>query len=185
MLKHSRKLRTLAWDLENRPLSYWGENGTAEITASATCWSDDIGSMEVFLLGKHTAEEILEGFLARYNEADIITGHNIRGHDLPLFNGSLLEYGYPKLAPKLSQDTYLDMYKRKGIPASQEYLVALLGVGEKVHMSQHDWRSANRLTPEGLKGTERRVIGDVVDHMRLRPEMVKRGLLKAPRMWYP
>jgi hypothetical protein len=52
-------------------------------------------------------------------------------------------------------------------------------------MGQHSWRTSNRLAPEGLRATEKRVVGDVVDHMRLRPELLKRNLLKPPRIWHP
>lgn len=175
--------RILDFDIENRPLSYWGENGTSDITAIATCWADDISSLEVYLLGDKSSEEILRLFVARYDEAGIVTGHNIRGHDLPIINGALLEAGMPNLTPKLTQDTYYDLRKRKGIPASQEYLLSLFGIGEKVHMTQHDWRTANRLTYTGLQKTERRVAGDVVDHMNLRLELLNRNLLKPIKTW--
>lgn len=177
--------RILDWDLENRPLSYWGENGTAEITAIASCWADDPSSMEVFLLGKVSFEEMILGFLTRYNTAGMVTGHNLRSHDLPMVNGALIEMGLPNLKPISVQDTYLDMKKRKGIPASQEYLLSLFNIGEKVHMTQNDWRQSNRLSIEGLEKTSERVVGDVQDHMKLRLEMLRRGLLRAPKVWYP
>lgn len=183
--QQTNKLRILDFDIENRPLSYWvPDQPTAEITAIASCWADDVGSMEVYLLGIHSYEEILESFVKRYKEADIVTGHYIRRHDLPIINGALLELGWEQLGPKLSCDTKLDMTKKQGIPANQEYLIDLFGLGTKVHMSQVDWRSANRLTPEGIEATRKRVTGDVYDHMRLRPEMIKRGLLRTPKIWH-
>lgn len=179
------KGRILDFDLENRPLSYWGENGTSEVTAIASCWADDVGSMEVLLLGECTAEEMFLKFLKRFNEASLITGHNIRGHDLPTLSGALMELGLPQLKPIMTQDTYLDLKKRKGIPASQEYLLALFDIGEKVHMTQHDWRESNRLGSAGRSKTSKRVVGDVYDHLRLRPELLRRNLLKPPKVWHP
>lgn len=184
-LRTNPNLRVLDFDIENRPLSYWGENGTSDITAIATCWADDPSSIEVWLLGDMTTVEILDAFLARYNEAGIVTGHNIRGHDLPIINGALLEFNKPSLQPKLTQDTYHDLKKRKGIPASQEYLLSLFDIGEKVHMTQHDWRTANRLTYRGLQKTWSRVAGDVHDHMNLRVELLKRNLLRPTKLWRP
>ena len=187
MLKTKRKVRILDFDIENRPLSYWLEREpTAEITAIASCWIDDIGSMEVFLLGKHSPEEILNGFVARYNEADIVTGHYIRRHDLPIINGALMEYGMPQLSQKMTWDTKLDMHKKAGIPATQEYLSEILGVPfKKTNLTQYDWRRANRLTQDGLEATERRVTTDVYQHMLLRAKMLHQGLLSSPKMWRP
>ena len=183
--EQTSKLRILDFDIENRPLSYWvPDQPTAEITAIATCWADDVGSMRVYLLGINTYEEILQHFVDRYNDADIVTGHYIRRHDLPIINGALLELGWPQLGPKLTIDTKLDMTKKQGIPATQEYLLDLFGIGKKVYMGQADWRQANRLTPEGIEATRRRVSGDVYDHMKLRPEMTRRGLLNSPKMWH-
>jgi len=183
----SSKLKILDFDIENRPLSYW-YNGkpSAEITAIASCWVDDVGSMQTVLLGEQTLPEILESFVARYNEADIVTGHYIRTHDLPNINGALLEQGMPKLSPKMTCDTKNDMYKKGDIPASQEYLLALLQLPvAKHHMTQADWREANRLTPKGLEATKARVESDVYGHMIMRAKMLELNLLKGPRTWKP
>lgn len=186
MLTVKRKIRILDFDIENRPLSYWADRPTAEITAIASCWVDDVSTMEIFLLGEATQVEMLEAFKARFDEADMVTGHYIRRHDLPIINGAMLEYGLPQLTAKLSCDTKLDMRVKGDIPATQEYLSDILGVPlPKVHMTQKKWRDANRLTPEGLQATKERVSGDVLQHMFLRNKMVERNLLKAPRIWKP
>lgn len=179
------KLRILDFDLETRPLSYWGLRPTAEITAIASCFADDLGSMEVYLLGRDDPIEMLERFIERYNQADIVTAHNIRRFDLPQMNGALLEYGMPQLSSKMTVDTYLDIKKKGDIPASQEYLLDLFGLGKKVHMGQYAWRKANRLLSDGLQGTYERVTGDVYDHMRLRAYMASNGLLKRSKVWNP
>lgn len=186
MFSVKRKLRVLTFDIENRPLSYWYEgNPTAEITAIASCWNDNLGSMEVKLLGKDSSEDILTSFVTRYNEADIVCGHYIRKHDLPIINGALMEVGLPQLKPKLSSDTRLDMRKKDGIPATQEYLAALFDLPiQKYHMTQNDWRDANRLTKEGLAITEKRVSSDVLANILLRNKMLEKGLLGAPKTWH-
>jgi hypothetical protein len=86
----------------------------------------------------------------------------------------------------LTIDTYSDLRKRKDLSASQESLGRMYGLGwQKEHMSQPEWREANRLTPLGLKETKRRVRGDVRQHKELRLKLQKHGMLKAPRVWCP
>ncbi len=183
----SYKVKILHFDIENRPLSYWAPDmPTAEITAIAWCWSDIPYSMEVHLLGPESVQQLLEAFLKVYDEADMVTGHYIRRHDLPHINGALMEQGMFQLGPKLTCDTKLDMHKKAGIPATQEYLLAMLGLpASKYHMTQKAWREANRLTPEGISQTKERVVSDVRGHILMRQEMLKRGLLGPPKIWKP
>lgn len=182
-----KPLRILDFDLECRPLNYSGQDFTnAEITAIACgwtdkdhveCWSLTPGKSPLGMLGL---------FKAMWNEADMVTGHFIRGFDLPVINGSCIEHGVPPLTPKLTSDTYVDLTKRKYVSASQENLGDMLGLeAPKVGMSQADWREANRLTPEGIAKTRERVIGDVRQHKQLRKALLERALLKAPKMWTP
>ena len=193
LLTKGRSIRVLDMDSENRPLTYWQpDNPTADLTAIATCWADDHDSMEVMVLGEVTTEEMLVRFVERYNEADIVTAHFIRGHDLPIINAHLMEFGFPILSPKMTCDTKLDMVKKSDLPATQEYLIDLLEpvcpIGMPVykeHMGQHDWRRANRLDASGLERTRIRVSSDVHSHIHLRESMLQRGMLKAPRLWQP
>ena len=55
----------------------------------------------------------------------------------------------------------------------------------KQHMSQPEWREANRLTPAGLKMTRQRAVADVQQHKQLRARLVEARALKPPKMWYP
>ena len=188
-----RVFRTLDFDIENRPLSYWvPEIPTAEITSIASCWADDLGSMQVDLLGEMEGPEILRRFCERYNQADMVTGHYIRMHDLPIINAMLMEARLPLLTDKLTCDTKLDMMRKADLPATQEFLLETLDVRDvygqpckKFHVSQSDWREANRLTPKGLAITRARVSSDVFDHMQLRKKMVSLGMLRAPSVWRP
>jgi hypothetical protein len=191
----SKPFRILDFDIENRPLSYWvPDMPTAEITAIASCWVGDLDSMQVDLLMPEDdgPRHVLEAFCRRYNEADMVTGHYIRKHDLPIINGALMELQLPLLGAKLTCDTKLDMMKKADVPATQEYLLDTLDVRDvygqpirKYHMSQTAWREANRLTPNGIEQTRQRVASDVYGHMQLRLAMVARGMLKAPSMWRP
>lgn len=186
-LQASKSWRVLDFDIENRPLSYWvPDRPTAEVTAIAWAWADKPSRVEVSLLGIDSLEQMLTKFTAAYNEADMVTGHYIRKHDLPILNGALMEVGLPLLGPKRTQDTKLDMVKKADIPVTQEFLSDTLGVkSRKYHMTQTMWRDANRLTPEGLALTEKRVTDDVRQHMKLRKAMLAMGMLHPPKVWRP
>lgn len=179
------RVRILDWDVENRPSTYWYEGQTtAEITAIACCWAHDSSSMKCWLLGKDKPQKMLKEFVKRYDEADMVTGHHVRRHDLPLVNAALIEYGMEPLSPKVVCDTKNDLIGFKDMSKSQENLAAMFGIeAPKVQMNQVKWREANRLTKPGLVLTAERVCGDVNQHMALRLELVRRGLLNPPRVW--
>jgi hypothetical protein len=181
-----RPLRTLDFDCENRPLSYLGQDyTTAEVTGIAAQF---IGSREMFtfILGEMSLQAMLLAFASLYVQSDLVVGHNIRGHDLPMLNGMLLEQGLAPLPPKLTTDTYHDLKHRSGISSSQANLAETLGVrSAKFGMSTPKWRSANRLEPEGIALTRKRVAGDVRQNIKLREELLKRRWLKPPRVWRP
>jgi len=174
--------KILDFDIENRPLTYLGGDWTtAEITAIACSFGLD-QPMYCWLLGLDSPREMLEEFCFYYDEADIVTGHYIRKHDLPIINGALLEYSLPPLAPKMTCDTKLDLVSMKDISRSQESLGAMLGTSQqKVHMTQADWRAANRL--EDIQAAERRVTADVRQHQELRLKLAALGVLGSPKRW--
>lgn len=178
-----RDLRVLDFDIENRPLSYLGGDfTTAEITAIAASFGT--GDMHCWLLGRDDPVDILEGFRALYNEADIVTGHYIRRHDLPIINGAMLEYGLAPLTAKLCSDTKMDMLTMHDISRSQESIAGMLGIeAPKVHMTQPMWRAANRL--EHIEYAEKRVTADVRQHQAMRKKLIELRMLRAPRMWIP
>jgi hypothetical protein len=171
-------------DIENRPLTYLGMDfTTSDITAIAWGWGRG-QPIECRLLGRDDIVDALEDFSAAYRAADMVTGHYMRVHDLPIINGALMEYGLLGLPAKLTSDTKLDLRHLSGISKSQESLSATLGIkAPKIHMSQHDWRRANRL--EHVELAEVRCVSDVRQHQELRLALLRRGLLKPPKMWRP
>jgi hypothetical protein len=185
LIVKQRQMRVLDFDIENRPLSYLGSDfTTAEVTAIAWAWADDPQNVTVYLLGETPLIDILRSFVDAYDSADMVTGHFILGHDLPMVNGALMECGLPPLADKLVQDTKVHLMRAKGISKSQESLGAMFHLdAPKVSMNQSKWRAANRLTPEGLKEVRERVVGDVRQHMELRRVLLERGMLAPPKMW--
>jgi len=180
-----RPLRVLDFDIENRPLTYLGSDfTTAEVTAIAWAWCDQPENVSCVLLGEFDPVTMLQRFVAAYNEADMVTGHYITGHDLPHINAALMEYQMPTLNAKLVQDTKTQLVRRKGISGSQESLAAMLLLKhDKVQMNQIKWRAANRLTPEGLAETRKRVVGDVQQHMEMRATLLQLGYLGRPVKW--
>lgn len=74
-------LNILAFDCECRPLSWYGGDFVSkEVTAIAARWvSDPKSKTDVWLLGDVTPFDMLEGFVALYDYADIVVGHYIRG----------------------------------------------------------------------------------------------------------
>jgi hypothetical protein len=181
----ARPKRILDFDIENRPLSYLGSDfTTAEVTAIAWAWTDAPEDVTVYLLGEMPLPLILSRFRTAFDEADLVTGHYIKGHDLPMLNGALMECGMPALGDKCVQDTKLDLLRSKGISLSQESLGAMFRLEHaKESMNQSKWRAANRLSPEGLAEVRRRVVGDVKQHIELRQRLLEMGYLKSPSMW--
>lgn len=194
--------RILDFDIENRPLSYLGMDfTTSEITAIAAsfvgektvhCFTLKAADMKTDEVYRYAMVNLLENFRSLYNEADIVTGHYIVMHDLPIINGAMVEIGLKPLAPKLRVDTKLDLIRFKGISKSQESLGLMLAhfnsrknLSSKEHMGQDDWRRGNRLTREGVEETKRRVTGDVKQHKALRLALVDAGVLRSPKVWRP
>ena len=181
-----KPLRILDFDCEARPLSwYGGDFVTKEVTAIACQF---IGQQRVhcWLLGRDDPRAMLRSFTALYDRADMVTGHFIRGYDLPTLNAAMLEYGLPALDNKLAHDTKLDLLKFSGLSKSQENLGALLELEHpKVQMDQAKWREANRLTKRGIALTRQRAVGDVRQHIEMRQELIDRNLLGPPKVWSP
>lgn len=180
----SRPMRILDFDCEARPL-HWigGDYVSKEITAIAWAWVGDTTST-AYLLGECEPIEMLQKFVEAYNQADMVTGHYIRGYDLPLVSGALTEYQLPPLGKKLSQDTKIDLLRMSGLSKSQESLGAMLGLSHpKVQMNQAKWRAANRLEPEGLAFVRERVMGDVLQHIEMRQRLLELGYLGPAKMW--
>lgn len=185
--------RILDFDVEARPLGWIGGDYVhKETTAIAWAWVNgkDVGPQDVSvaMLTKRDRDpaRILREFRKVYAEADMVTGHYIRGFDLPLVNAMMEEFDLGPLTAILSHDTKLDRNKTHGTSGSQENLGAEYGVeAPKIQMTNNDWRLANRLDLRGLDKVRERVIGDVVQHVQLRAAMMKRGHLGKPRIWDP
>lgn len=189
--------RILCFDLENRPLAYWYDGQTtSEITAFGWKWH---GANEAHTLllrqdgkfedenGKRYAYKKAHSFFRDVLcSAGLVYGHNIRRHDLKIFQSWLLRLQLPSLPPIRTTDTLSDYPKRNGLSASLENLAAMYDLpGEKFSMSQPAWEAANQLGKDGMELARKRVVSDVLLQEALRDKLLELKLLKEPRVWRP
>lgn len=191
-LIQDRKLKILDFDTECRPMAFYGGDWvTKEITAIAWsflgrkkvhCWL--LKPSKTWADHLNQRREGLEKFLEAYREADIVTGHYIRGFDLPLVNAACIELGLAPLPSKLAHDTKGDLIRMGGISKSQENLAAHFELRHpKVGMNTLKWEMGNSLVAEGRRATKDRVVGDVLQHIEFREELLNRDALQAPSQW--
>lgn len=188
--------RILDFDIEVRPMAFYGGDfTTGQPTAIAWKFIGEPGKTphvrvigESFDTRRVFEEEIamLEEFRAWYDEADVVTGHYIRGFDLPVINARMMRHGLPLLSEKMAQDTKGDLARGQKMSKSQENLGAMFELNHpKIPMNTTLWELGNALVPEGIEATRKRVIGDVKQHIELRATMLERGYLGSPRLWTP
>jgi hypothetical protein len=182
-----RTLRILDFDTECRPMHYNEWRPESQITAIAWSWvGSPIVKSAALKQSLVNEDDMLERFLEDYDKADMVQGHYIRKHDLPLLSDHVLRSGLGRLASKLTQDTQADLVSVKSLGKSQDNLAMTFDLAEeKHHMTGADWREANSLSPEGTEATLVRVISDVIQHKALTARLLEEGLLSAPRIWYP
>jgi hypothetical protein len=159
----------------------------SQITAIAWSWigEDDV-QCEVLEQDLSNERSMLDTFLEAYNAADIVTGHYLRKHDLPLLNDHCMRLGFPLLKPVLVSDTMADLPAVKGLGKSQENLSDTFDISaEKHHMSGARWRVANALDPAGREGARKRCVDDVIQNKQLREFFIEQGWLRPPVRWRP
>ena len=189
-----RGLRVLDADSECRPLAWYaGDFVTKQPTAIAWRWTDGKKTYVKAIGESYDTRKVLDeelemllAFRAAYDAADVVTGHFLRGFDLPLLSGALVRLGQPPLGKKLTQDTKLDAFKRTGMSMSQENLGAMFELEHpKYPMNTALWGMANMLLPEGIALTKKRVVADVEQHVEMRDAMLAQDSLGPPRLWTP
>jgi len=194
-LRDNGRLRVLDFDVECRPIAWYGGDWvTKQPTAIAWKWVGERGRVEVAVIGesfdtRNVLDEetlMLERFREAYDAADVVTGHFIRGFDLPLLTGALMRLGLPLLGTKDTHDTKGDLVRGQGISKSQENLGAMYELNHpKVPMNTASWLRGNLLLPDGIEATKKRVVGDVRQHVELRAAMLELGHLGPVKAWSP
>jgi DNA polymerase elongation subunit (family B) len=190
-----RKLRVLDFDIECRPIAwYGGDFVTKQPTTIAWKYAGEgrrptvtaIGESDRMSLVLEEEAEMLEAFRVAFDDADMVTGHYIRGFDLPVLQGAYIRLGLKPLGAKLAEDTKQDLLKAQGMSKSMENLSAMFKAKcQKYGMDTAKWADANMLLPEGIKKAKARVTTDVREHLELRAIMAERGLLSPAKLWLP
>lgn len=178
--KPVRKLRVLDFDIETVAAGFADPEWVPQkVTCIAWSW---IGERTVHVRTRDE-DDMLDAFLAAYNTADMVTGHNIVRFDLPILNSEILRSERTPLSPKLAQDT-IKIVRTKGFKKGQDNLGHLLHLREqKKALSWQQWQDA--YDEPGWATVRERCASDVRQHKVLRQEMIQRGWLRAPAMWRP
>lgn len=179
--------------VECRPIAwYGGDFVTKQPTAIGWKVIGSRGRPSVAWIGESDRSSLvleeeaamLEAFRAAYDAAEMVTGHFIRGFDLPTLNGAYIRLGLSPLGDKLTQDTKLDLVKASGLSKSMENLSAMFEAKhQKFPMNTAMWGRGNMLLPDGIALTKKRVETDVIEHIELREKMLALGLLGPPVVW--
>jgi hypothetical protein len=128
-------------------------------------------------------EYMMDSFLEAYDEADMVTGHNVIRFDLVVIQAELMRHDYPSLGAKKVQDT-IRIRRTKGFKKGQDNLLTLLRVPEqKMALNWQQWQDAYEESDWAT--VIERVTSDVRGHKLLRAEMLARGWLRAGRVWKP
>lgn len=189
----TRKLRVLDFDTECRPLHYSEWRDESQITAYAWSWAGEKKVHSGLLEHREDADDLweherdlLEQFLDAFGRADIVTGHYVLRHDLPLITDHCMRLGFVLPDKTLVSDTKMALPSVKGLGLSQDNLANLLGIDEKKHhMSGRQWAEANVLTAQGRLLAQKRVVDDVKQHKAIREEMLELGWMAPPVVWRP
>ena len=119
--------------------------------------------------------EMLEEFVAVFNQADAYTGHNVTRFDVPSMNAELMRMQLPTLKPKRCIDT-IRLVRSKGFKKGQDVMADVLDVpAEKKAMNWAQWQRA--YAEPGWPEVRERVAGDVIQHKLLLGRLLELGYL--------
>lgn len=126
---------------------------------------------------------MLEQFLPVYEQADVVAGHNLLRHDLPLLKAECMRLGLPIPGPKLVEDT-IQIRKVKGLKKGLDNLGKLLKTQEeKQDMDWQAWEEAYE-DPTWQKVIDR-CESDVRLHQDVRQKMIDLGWHAKRVVWTP
>lgn len=184
------KRRVLDFDIETLAAGYADPEWVpSRITAIAWSWADEDTietrtvldycgrSLDTYLsMSFLGCRPMLVEFVEVFNQADVITGHNIVRFDLGVMNAELMRLQLPVLQKKPVVDT-IRLQRSKGFKKGQDVLAEVLDVpAEKKAMNWAQWQRAYA-TP-GWPEVRERVSGDVAQHKLLLTKLVELGYLR-------
>lgn len=153
----------------------WSWIGTEEVCTRTIL--DYAATLDAFLAMNFLGcKPMLEEFVAVFNEADAVTGHNIQRFDLGVMNAELMRMQLPVLQPKRVIDT-IRLVRSKGFKKGQDVIADVLDVpAEKKAMNWAQWQRA--YAEPGWPEVRERVSGDVVQHKLLLGRLLELGYLR-------
>ena len=156
-------------DIENRPLWYGGNDFVYDLIVCVSGkW---VGEKEMYTAmidwrqDNETILQILSPIREAIENADALLGHNFR-HD---WKGMCALYNH-LAQPPLVKPRIIDTMRciPSGMPRSMDFLAAKFDLGEKPHLTQHDWIEAlERRDPMKLALVKKRNREDVLITERL------------------
>lgn len=124
---------------------------------------------------------MLAVLLEQISKADMVTGHNLERHDLPVINAECMRLGLEPIRSVLVQDT-MRLFRSKGFRKSQENLGVLLQIPEKkLHLGWQAWENA--YAEADWQTIRDRCESDVLMHKQMRVKLLDMGYLRKPRQW--
>ncbi len=178
-----KPLRILDFDIETVATGFGDPQWVPQkVTVIAWSWiGEDKVEHTTDLMEALDDKNLVAPFLEAYNEADMVTGHNLLRFDLPVLNGECIRRGIPGLGPKLVQDT-MRIIRTKGFKKGQDNMGQVLRVpNPKMALSWAEWQDAYE--EKGWKTVIERCESDVLSHKLMRQKLVDAGYLKPPIMW--
>lgn len=159
------RITAIAWS--------WVGEDKVEVRTILDYTSDLVDFLNDFFLG---CAPMMEDFVEVFNQADVVTGHNIRRFDLGVMNAELMRLGLPLLGKKPTIDT-MALKPAKGFKRGQDVMAEVFDVPtEKKSMNWGQWQTAYA-TP-GWNEIKERVAGDVVQHKLLLARLLDLGYLR-------
>jgi hypothetical protein len=181
------QITAYAWEIIEIGPRYWEIGSSAAILPFESPADRARLRGGVLLQDMSNEAELLDEFLRAYDAVDLVIGHYIRRHDLPLINDHCIRLGRKPISErpqKLVQDTKADFVKVKALGLTQDNLATMAGSdAHKHHMSGAEWRVANGLDPAGREDAWERVSSDVIQNIQLYDEYRHRHALRAPLRW--
>ncbi len=130
--------------------------------------------LSVMFLG---CRPLLAEFVEVFNQADIVTGHNINRFDVPAINAELMRLGLEPLRDKPRIDTMRLRAKTYGFKKGQDVMSVLFDLpAEKKALNWAEWQQA--YSEPGWKTIKERCAGDVIQHKLLLRKLMQLGYLK-------
>lgn len=172
------QLSILDFDTENGPGFYWYDDTTTSLLHTvSSAWVHNPGTMLTQTTKWYSKRglqvEPLHEFRYRVEHADIVTGHNILKHDIPLLNAHMDRTGQARLKWPHVVDTMKLRQGVRGLPKSQEYLLDLFDIeAEKMRVPLSVWERAWRGEPEASAIVVERCESDVLGHIALYKALV-------------